>query len=207
MPLVWILSGLVCFGPRIAFQGQTITRPTIGPGSSTEFRPETVSPEASSNCRAMNVAVESLSITVAGGRKLLNEVNCVVQAGDMVALMGPSGAGKTTLLNSIVGRTISGLTEGGIYYDGATLSKVRQAVITLANFCLDVHLNGVRGLFVTCVVSSFEVQTLERSSVGYVTQDDIMYETLTPRENLTFAAAFILPKLSKESRQKEVDDE
>ena len=33
-----------------------------------------------------------------------------------------------------------------------------------------------------------------------------MYETLTPRENLTFAAAFILPKLSKESRQKEVDD-
>ncbi|CAE7280654.1 W [Symbiodinium sp. CCMP2592] len=116
----------------------------------------------------MNVAVESLSITVAGGRKLLDEVNCVVQAGDMVALMGPSGAGKTTLLNSIVGRTISGLTEGGIYYDGATLSKVR-------------------------------------SSVGYVTQDDIMYETLTPRENLTFAAAFILPKLSKESRQKEVD--
>ncbi|CAE7893568.1 W [Symbiodinium microadriaticum] len=113
----------------------------------------------------MNVAVEGLSITVAGGRKLLDEVNCVVQAGDMVALMGPSGAGKTTLLNSIVGRTITGLTEGGIYYDGAALSKVR-------------------------------------SSVGYVTQDDIMYETLTPRENLTFAAIFILPKLSKESRQK-----
>ncbi|CAE7757565.1 W [Symbiodinium sp. CCMP2456] len=115
----------------------------------------------------MNVAVEGLSITVAGGRKLLDEVNCVVQAGDMVALMGPSGAGKTTLLNSIVGRTITGFTEGGIYYDGAALSKVR-------------------------------------SSVGYVTQDDIMYETLTPRENLTFAAAFMLPKLSKESRQKEV---
>ena len=32
-----------------------------------------------------------------------------------------------------------------------------------------------------------------------------MYETLTPRENLTFAAAFILPKLSKENRSKEVD--
>ena len=115
----------------------------------------------------MNVSVEDLSITVAGGRKLLDEVNCLVQSGDMVALMGPSGAGKTTLLNSIVGRAISGLTEGGIYYDGATLAKVR-------------------------------------SSVGYVTQDDIMYETLTPRENLTFAAAFILPKLSKESRSKEV---
>ena len=34
-----------------------------------------------------------------------------------------------------------------------------------------------------------------------------MYETLTPRENLTFAAAFILPKVSKENRSKEVDEE
>ena len=45
-----------------------------------------------------------------------------------------------------------------------------------------------------------------RSSVGYVTQDDIMYETLTPRENLSFAAAFILPKLSSDSRRKEVGE-
>ena len=35
-------------------------------------------------------------------------------------------------------------------------------------------------------------------------KEDIMYETLTPRENLTFAAAFILPKLSNESRSTEV---
>ena len=34
-----------------------------------------------------------------------------------------------------------------------------------------------------------------------------MYETLTPRENLTFAAAFILPKVFKENRSKEVDEE
>ena len=77
-------------------------------------------------------------------------------------------------------------------------------------FFLNVQLNGVQEIYadivVRCVVSSFDLQTLGRSSVGYVTQDDIMYETLTPRENLTFAAAFMLPKLSKESRQKEVDD-
>ena len=42
--------------------------------------------------------------------------------------------------------------------------------------------------------------------MGYVTQDDIMYETLTPRENLSFAAAFILPKLSSDSRRKEVGE-
>ncbi|CAK9025730.1 Protein white [Durusdinium trenchii] len=39
-----------------------------------------------------------------------------------------------------------------------------------------------------------------RSSLGYVTQEDIMYETLTCRENLGFAAAFIWPKLSTEAR-------
>ncbi|CAJ1354662.1 unnamed protein product [Effrenium voratum] len=118
---------------------------------------------------SMDVSVEDLSITVAGGRKLLQNVNCYVQKGAMVALMGPSGAGKTTLLNRIVGRQVSGVTEGDILYDGHPLSKVR-------------------------------------SSVGYVTQDDIMYETLTPRENLTFAAAFILPKLSKDERSKVVED-
>ena len=47
---------------------------------------------------------------------------------DMVALMGPSGAGKTTLLNSIVGRSIEGLVEGAIFYDGQSLGKVRSSV-------------------------------------------------------------------------------
>jgi len=111
----------------------------------------------------MNVSIENLTIKVAGGRKLLDDVSGLVQAGEVVALMGPSGAGKTTLLNRIVGRPIAGTTEGGIFYDGASLGKIR-------------------------------------SNVGYVTQDDIMYETLTPRENLMFAAAFILPKLDKEKR-------
>ncbi|CAE7231514.1 W [Symbiodinium pilosum] len=117
----------------------------------------------------MNVSVDSLTITVAGGRRLLSDVSCLVQPGDMVALMGPSGAGKTTLLNSLVGRSIMGSIDGGISYNGKSLQKVR-------------------------------------SNIGYVTQDDIMYETLTPRENLTFAASFILPKLSKD-QQKEVVEE
>lgn len=42
--------------------------------------------------------------------------------------------------------------------------------------------------------------------MGYVTQDDIMYETLTPRENLSFTAAFMLPKLSSDSRRKEAGE-
>ncbi|CAJ1455733.1 unnamed protein product [Effrenium voratum] len=117
----------------------------------------------------MNVYVQGLGITVKGDRKLLNDVSCTVQSGDMVALMGPSGAGKTTLLNSIVGRPTTGQVDGGIQYNGKPIDKVR-------------------------------------SSVGYVTQDDIMYETLTVRENLSFAAAFILPAQSKAERAKAVEE-
>ena len=129
-----------------------------------------------------------------------------------MALMGPSGAGKTTLLNSIVGRTITGLTEGGIYLRWGRVVQSQASWHHLGKlFFLDAHLNGVQARCTDHLVTNLCVQPPLirkpwRSSVGYVTQDDIMYETLTPRENLTFAAAFILPKLSKESRQKEVDD-
>lgn len=97
--------------------------------------------------------------------------------------MGPSGAGKTTLLNSIVGRSIQGEVEGAIYYDGQSLGKVRSSVgyVTPPG-------GGFGALF-----------------KGALRQDDIMYETLTPRENLTFTAAFMLPQLTQEARVRAVD--
>jgi len=45
-----------------------------------------------------------------------------------------------------------------------------------------------------------------RRSIGYVTQEDIMYETLTPRENLTFTCALIYPELSLAERQVIVEE-
>ena len=45
-----------------------------------------------------------------------------------------------------------------------------------------------------------------RNFIGYVTQEDIMYETLTPRENLTFAAGLVLSQLSPEDRRSAVED-
>ena len=55
---------------------------------------------------------------------------------------------------------------------------------------------------------SYDGQGLEgvRSSVGYVTQEDIMYETLTPRENLSYTVAFMWPELSSEARSKLVEE-
>eukprot|EP00930_Biecheleria_cincta_P084236 TRINITY_DN7372_c0_g2_i1.p1 TRINITY_DN7372_c0_g2~~TRINITY_DN7372_c0_g2_i1.p1 ORF type:complete len:654 (-),score=121.17 TRINITY_DN7372_c0_g2_i1:629-2590(-) len=45
-----------------------------------------------------------------------------------------------------------------------------------------------------------------RSDVGYVTQDDIMYESLTPRENLSFAAALLQRSASLAERRAAVED-
>mmetsp|Transcript_25943 Transcript_25943/g.72380 ORF Transcript_25943/g.72380 Transcript_25943/m.72380 type:complete len:628 (+) Transcript_25943:127-2010(+) len=108
----------------------------------------------------MDILVENLNVKVPGKGKgqvpktLLEDVNFKVDAGDVVALMGPSGAGKTTLLNRVVGRGITGEVTGTISYNGNSIER-------------------------------------GRSGIGYVTQDDTMYETLTPRENLKFAAAFL----------------
>eukprot|EP00927_Polykrikos_kofoidii_P040079 TRINITY_DN34322_c0_g1_i1.p1 TRINITY_DN34322_c0_g1~~TRINITY_DN34322_c0_g1_i1.p1 ORF type:complete len:654 (-),score=67.27 TRINITY_DN34322_c0_g1_i1:355-2244(-) len=45
-----------------------------------------------------------------------------------------------------------------------------------------------------------------RTWIGYVTQDDIMYEQLTPRENMMFAAAFVNANLSSEEKTHLVTD-
>ena len=116
----------------------------------------------------MNVKVNDVSVTVPLSRTLLQHVSLSVQAGEMVALMGPSGAGKTTLLNCLVGRC-AGTIEGDISYNGKPFKEMRN-------------------------------------SVGYVTQEDTMYETLTPRENLTFAAGLILSQLAAEERQSAVEE-
>eukprot|EP00927_Polykrikos_kofoidii_P016958 TRINITY_DN17700_c0_g3_i2.p1 TRINITY_DN17700_c0_g3~~TRINITY_DN17700_c0_g3_i2.p1 ORF type:complete len:623 (-),score=81.11 TRINITY_DN17700_c0_g3_i2:314-2182(-) len=59
---------------------------------------------------------------------------------------------------------------------------------TLLNRLVGRGINGQVTGSITCGRRPIEEV---RTRIGYVTQDDIMYEQLTPRENLTFAAAFL----------------
>ncbi|KAL9124024.1 MAG: hypothetical protein Q9217_006602 [Psora testacea] len=67
-------------------------------------------------------------------KRLLENVNGNVKAGEVLALMGPSGSGKTTLLNTLArrgtsyGRTTGTMLTGGTHLSQAAFRKVTSYV-------------------------------------------------------------------------------
>ena len=69
-----------------------------------------------------DVAVESVSITAPGGKKLLaRNVSFDLSAGQGIGVVGSSGSGKSTLLRGLVG--LWPLAKGNIRMDGAALDQ------------------------------------------------------------------------------------
>lgn len=144
----------------------------------------------------MDVTVRDLTVSVAkqdkkedSSKVLLKDVCFHAAPSELVALMGPSGAGKTTLLNQLVGQGTKGLkTSGNIRFgENHEVTGCESTVANRGSTGPSQDVNGVR------------------SQVGYVTQDDIMYESLTPRENLNFAACFLQAGSTAAERASSVD--
>lgn len=72
--------------------------------------------------------IKSLTVTLPGGRTLLQDANLTVGAGEFVVLAGPSGSGKSTLLDLIVRPDDSTMEVSGDMRvgDGATVGVVFQ---------------------------------------------------------------------------------
>ncbi|KAJ1695778.1 hypothetical protein LUZ63_012476 [Rhynchospora breviuscula] len=97
-------------------------------------------------------------------RTILSGVSGVVLPGEMLALLGPSGSGKTTLLTILGGRLNSSGNKSG-------KGKVTGTIA-----------------FNAAPYSS----SLSRS-IGFVTQDDVLYPHLTVTETLLYTALLQLP--------------
>lgn len=51
---------------------------------------------------------------------MLKQINCRIEAGEKVGVVGRTGAGKTTIINTLLG--ITEITKGDVYIDGKSLS-------------------------------------------------------------------------------------
>eukprot|EP00529_Nitzschia_sp_RCC80_P009532 CAMPEP_0113467786 /NCGR_PEP_ID=MMETSP0014_2-20120614/15001_1 /TAXON_ID=2857 /ORGANISM="Nitzschia sp." /LENGTH=765 /DNA_ID=CAMNT_0000360119 /DNA_START=192 /DNA_END=2489 /DNA_ORIENTATION=+ /assembly_acc=CAM_ASM_000159 len=102
--------------------------------------------------------------TETANKRILDDVWGDVPQKKVTAIMGPSGSGKTSLLNILAGRTA---TAGSLVVD---------ADIRLNNFAVD--------------PTNLEV----RQKIAFVSQDDSLQVTATPREAIKFSAKMRLPK-------------
>ncbi len=70
------------------------------------------------------IKFENLSFNFNETRKILEDINLVIQPGEKVALVGPSGAGKTTIVKLLLRLYMP--TAGQILIDGQDISQVTQ---------------------------------------------------------------------------------
>ncbi len=70
------------------------------------------------------LTAEELEVAL-GGRPVLREVTCGIDAGEVVGLIGPNGAGKTTLLRALAGLLAPG--AGTVRLDGRPLADIPRA--------------------------------------------------------------------------------
>ena len=86
----------------------------------------------------------------------VDHLSLTIEAGEFVAIMGPSGAGKTTLLNMVGGIDVP--TSGEVFIDAENISALSQR----------------------------ELIAFRRDNIGFVFQDYSLLPVLTALENVEF---------------------
>jgi ABC-type multidrug transport system ATPase subunit len=68
--------------------------------------------------KGLDLEFDSLALSLANGKKLLNGVTGKLPSGRLCAIMGPSGAGKTTFLYTLCGKATYGTMSGDLRING-----------------------------------------------------------------------------------------
>ncbi len=89
----------------------------------------------------ISLSINDLDFSYRNGKKVFNNVSCHVDAGEIVAFVGPSGEGKTTMLRILLG-IVKGkgecvLTAGSHSLPAATASRKLMAYVPQGNTMLN----------------------------------------------------------------------
>jgi ATP-binding cassette subfamily B protein len=90
--------------------------------------PAPVEPVIASQGGAIEVQFEGVSV-VAGGHRILEDVNLHLQPGEHIAVVGPSGAGKSSLVGLLLGwhrPAVGSVRIDGVLLDGRLVQELRQ---------------------------------------------------------------------------------
>jgi Fe-S cluster assembly ATP-binding protein len=71
----------------------------------------------------MSLSLKNLSVAVAN-KSVVNGVDLVLNAGEVVAIMGPNGSGKSSLANALAGHPKYTTTAGNIKLDNTEITKL-----------------------------------------------------------------------------------
>lgn len=112
------------------------------------------------------LTIKHFSKSYKGGKKAVDDLNIVVERGDIYGFIGHNGAGKTTTLRAVVG--VLDFEEGDIEIDGISIKKNPLACKAVTAYIPDNpdlydHLTGIQ--YLNFIGDLFSVTKAERESL------------------------------------------
>lgn len=105
-------------------------------------------PDVATDLRPRDIEVRDLTLDLADGTRVLDEINLFVEDGTSLAICGPARAGKTTLLRILVG--LDDPTEGEVVLGDAVANRLsardRDLAMVFSDHLLHPHLDAYDNL-------------------------------------------------------------
>ncbi|PKN75311.1 MAG: hypothetical protein CVU49_03335 [Candidatus Cloacimonetes bacterium HGW-Cloacimonetes-2] len=139
--------------------------------SSIQDAPDAISKESFNTL----ITLKGVGFQYKTDKKVLQNIDLVIEKGKKVAFVGSSGGGKTTLVNLL--NRVYDVTEGSIELDGVDIRKIR--------------LNDLRKLFGVVTQDSVLFTKTIRENIAYGSLEDLSDEQIREAAKIAHADEFI----------------